>query len=258
MATPHVWPWKLFNIVMRLAGLFTTLSGAVFLTWSVLLIVRAPIVVWAQGTLADPNLAAPLLFAAVWFSILGVGILRAPPYRPDLGDADRLVDPAGFKLRRFFSPSRSWWTGDRGIGTRTDDQGAHSGRIVQAGWRSTTPVAWEQLPRLRKGVVLAVWTLGIVSLLYKSYLYLDYGARMPHAPEQETGRVTPSSSRTPRCMCPKWSRHGSAQLAGCSWGALRGLASWMSPRMPTSCHRVPGGAPFRVIHAQVAIYWPVG
>jgi hypothetical protein len=217
MATPHLWPWKLFNIVMRLAGLFTTLSGGVFLTWSVLLIVRAPIVVRVQGTLADPNLAAPLLFAAVWFSILGVGILRAPTYRPDLGDADRLVDPVGVKLRRVFPPSRSWWTGDRGIGTRTDDQGARSGRVVQAGWRPTTPVSWEQLPRLRKGVVLAVWTVGIASLLYKSYLYLDYGARMPHAPQQETGRVYPFIFKNSRVYVTEMEQ---ARFSAASWVLL--------------------------------------
>ena len=40
-------------------------------------------------------------------------------------------------------------------------------------------------------MVLAVWTLGMVSLLYRSYLHLDYGARMPHVPQRETGRVYP-------------------------------------------------------------------
>jgi hypothetical protein len=191
VTAPHASPWKLFNIVMRLAGLFTILAGAVFLSWSILLIVRAPILAWAHGVLADPDLAAPLLFAAVWFSIVGVGILRAPAYRPDLGDADRLVDPLGFKLRRVFPPSRSWWTGDRTIGTRRDDPDARLGRSVQPGRRPNTPVTWEPLSRFRKGVVLTMWTLGMVSLLCKSYLYLDYGARMPHAPQQETGRVHP-------------------------------------------------------------------
>jgi hypothetical protein len=188
MAQPHAWPWRLFNIALRLAGLFTALGAAAGLAWSILLIVHSSVVAGAQGALADPSLAGLLLFASAWFLILGLGILRAPAYRPDLGDADYLIDPVGHKLRQVFAPSRTWWTGDRVVGLRGTDQGSRSGVRSLPGHQ---PRRFDPAARLKRGVILTVSTLGTASLLYRGYLYLDYGARMPHAPEQETGRVHP-------------------------------------------------------------------
>jgi hypothetical protein len=40
-------------------------------------------------------------------------------------------------------------------------------------------------------MALTVWAIAVLSLLYWSYLYLDYGARMPAEPQQATGRILP-------------------------------------------------------------------
>ncbi len=40
-------------------------------------------------------------------------------------------------------------------------------------------------------MALTVWAIAVLSLLCWSYLYLDYGARMPAEPQQATGRIYP-------------------------------------------------------------------
>ncbi len=45
--------------------------------------------------------------------------------------------------------------------------------------------------RSRKTIALTVWSMAVLSLLYWSYLYLDYGARMPAESQQATGRIYP-------------------------------------------------------------------
>jgi hypothetical protein len=114
------WSWRIFNIFMRLCGLTTALAGALFLAWDASLILAPG---WLQPFnpgIANPHLKGPLLVAGVWFLILGLGILRARTYRPDLGDASYSIDPYGAKLRRVFPPTRSWWTGDPRAGPPGD------------------------------------------------------------------------------------------------------------------------------------------
>ena len=48
-----------------------------------------------------------LLVAAI-----GAAIVRAPTYRPDLGDVSLRFDPFGAKTRQTSPSKRSWWTGD--------------------------------------------------------------------------------------------------------------------------------------------------
>jgi hypothetical protein len=102
-------PWRLFNLCMRVCGLIAFVMGAGLLVWGVMLgLHNRP-----NNTLTNnPGLGPPLTMAGVWFLLLGVAMLRARTYRPDLGDASFFVDPFGARLLRVFPPKRSWWTGD--------------------------------------------------------------------------------------------------------------------------------------------------
>jgi hypothetical protein len=59
----------------------------------------------------DPRLARAgvLAFAAVLLAV-GAVLLRARPYRPDLGDP--LVSGHDLRATRPGDPQRRWWTGD--------------------------------------------------------------------------------------------------------------------------------------------------
>ncbi len=46
-------------------------------------------------------------------------------------------------------------------------------------------------PSLRKPLYLTVWSIGMISLLYLSYIDFDYAARMPQEPQPATGRIYP-------------------------------------------------------------------
>lgn len=86
------------------------LCGTMLLVWDALLVFNVGILGEFARASANPNLRGPLLVAGILALMLGVGILRARPYRPDLGDAAYLVDPLGVKVQQALP--RSWWTGD--------------------------------------------------------------------------------------------------------------------------------------------------
>ena len=93
----------MFNVLVRALGLTALVAGAVF---TVLGAVR----IMQLGTAAEGTPGVVILLVGLLVAALGAAVLRAPTYRPDLGDASWRFDPFGSKSR---SPSkRSWWTGD--------------------------------------------------------------------------------------------------------------------------------------------------
>ena len=105
MANSGAGYWRVFNVLVRALGLVALVSGAVFTVMGVLRILQL-------GLLRSEG-SPPLIILLVGLIVawLGVSILRAPTYRPDLGDASWRFEPFGAK--RSGSAGRSWWTGDR-------------------------------------------------------------------------------------------------------------------------------------------------
>ena len=98
--------WRVFNILVRDLGLAALLSGAGFIVWGTLRMLEREFIT-IEGAASIVILPVGLLVAAI-----GWAILRAPTYRPDLGDALWGFDPIGAKARQSSPPKRSWWTGE--------------------------------------------------------------------------------------------------------------------------------------------------
>jgi hypothetical protein len=98
---------RVFNLLVRVLGLVALVSGAVFTVLGVLRILQLGLL----RTEGSPPLV--ILLVGLLVAVLGLAILRAPIYRPDLGDASWRFDPFGTKSRLTAPPGRSWWTGDR-------------------------------------------------------------------------------------------------------------------------------------------------
>ena len=99
--------WRVFNILVRTLGLVAVVGGAVFTVLGVMRILQLGLL----QTEGSPPLV--LLIIGLVVAWLGVAILRAPTYRPDLGDVSWRFDPPGAKTPRSGAAKRSWWTGDR-------------------------------------------------------------------------------------------------------------------------------------------------
>jgi hypothetical protein len=99
--------WRVFNVLVRTLGLVAVVSGAVFTVLGAMRI--------SQLGLLETEGSPPLVLLVIGLVVagLGVAILRAPTYRPDLGDASWRFDPFGSKSQRSAALKRSWWTGDR-------------------------------------------------------------------------------------------------------------------------------------------------
>lgn len=93
--------WRLFNALARLCGLAFTGGGVTVILATLLASESAP-----------PDRAERLTIYLVGtvVSLLGLAMLRVRAFRPDLGDIEPLLDPAG--ARGNSSSARSWWTGD--------------------------------------------------------------------------------------------------------------------------------------------------
>jgi hypothetical protein len=98
--------WRVFNVLVRTLGLVALTAGAGFILWGAGRMLQLEFIRMEQAT-ALIILPVGLLVAA-----LGAAILRAPTYRPDLGDMIWQFDPSGSKSRRAASSRRSWWTGE--------------------------------------------------------------------------------------------------------------------------------------------------
>ena len=102
--------WRLFNIGIRLFGIAAGLATAGFVAWGVYFVTNPQ---GAEG-LREGGLAAGSVYlvTAMATAALSYAMLRARPYRPDLGDRTWT-----FVRRASGKPSeprgdRTWWTGD--------------------------------------------------------------------------------------------------------------------------------------------------
>jgi membrane protein implicated in regulation of membrane protease activity len=86
MAGYETWHWRTFNVLVRLFGLAALMVGAVVLA-------TGP---WWLGIVVIA---------------MGVAFMTVRPYRPDLGDVERLIEPQEFAGNS--KARRRWWTGDR-------------------------------------------------------------------------------------------------------------------------------------------------
>ena len=99
--------WRTFNRFVRVFGLLALFVGGC-LVWG-------SIAIWWDGRLKTLRADAPsrtddlaLFIAGIVAIVIGVSLLRARPYRPDLGDS-----AFGRPTAYMTSEQRLWWTGDR-------------------------------------------------------------------------------------------------------------------------------------------------
>lgn len=86
MAGYDAWHWRAFTVMIRLFGIASVVVGCAF------------------ALDGSPWVGMCLL-------LLGLPFLLVRPYRPDLGDVERLVSPKVFTGND--TAPRHWWTGDR-------------------------------------------------------------------------------------------------------------------------------------------------
>lgn len=99
----HIDPsqWRVFNVLLRLLGIGATFAGLVAVT-TFGLGLPAP-----EGQ--SPAVSWPSLLTGALVTLIGLGFLMIPPFRPDQGDTKVVSNPVrGWSS----SPRRSWWTGD--------------------------------------------------------------------------------------------------------------------------------------------------
>jgi len=108
-STPGPRLWRALNILQRIAGFGAVAAGVIFATWAIWQILSPGAV--PLDLSQDPRLAqaAVLAFGAVLLA-LGAVLLRARPYRPDLGDP--LASGHDLRATRPTDSRRGWWTGD--------------------------------------------------------------------------------------------------------------------------------------------------
>jgi len=94
--------WRIFNVLLRLLGIGAAFAGLVAVT------------TFGLGLPAPEGesivVSWPSLVTGGLVTLIGLGFLMLPPFRPDQGDTKFMGNPvtpgAG-------SPRRFWWTGDR-------------------------------------------------------------------------------------------------------------------------------------------------
>jgi hypothetical protein len=99
--------WRLYNVLVRALGAVALVAGTGFICWGAFRIFQLGL----QTSEGTPGLM--LLLVGLISAGLGVTILGAPTYRPDVGDPAWQFDPLGSKSRQAPTAKRSWWTGDR-------------------------------------------------------------------------------------------------------------------------------------------------
>jgi hypothetical protein len=111
--------WRRVTKFSRVIGVWFILGGSFFAVWGIHLALHLG-VPFAGNGVEDHHLQPRLTMAAMGtlLALLGVGLVSARAYRPDLGDRnalDRFVDPFDTFSERKAQPyrgARSWWTGD--------------------------------------------------------------------------------------------------------------------------------------------------
>jgi len=93
--------WRVFNVLLRLLGLGATFSGVVAIV-TIGFGIPAP-----YGE--DPVTSWPTVAGGTLVTLLGLGFLMIPAFRPDQGDITVVRNP----FRTWSEPKhRTWWTGD--------------------------------------------------------------------------------------------------------------------------------------------------
>jgi hypothetical protein len=98
--------WRVWNFLVRDLGLVSLVVGGVFIGLGTARLIEREFI-----TL---DAADSLVVLPIGLLIAGIGwaIVRAPSYRPDLGDSLGGFDPFGAKARQATRTRRSWWTGE--------------------------------------------------------------------------------------------------------------------------------------------------
>jgi hypothetical protein len=87
-------------------------NGVIFAVWGVSLLLRTGSTIDVQGvptTALGPKIEMTLV--GILAVVLGLLLVRARTYRPDLGDVSWFLEPQ--VARRQLRSGRNWWTGDR-------------------------------------------------------------------------------------------------------------------------------------------------
>ena len=111
MSTPGPRVWRTLNVLQRIAGVGAAGTGIIFGGWAIWYLAHPTVPLEIRSFPSDPRLAraAVLAFAGVLLALAGV-LLRARPYRPDLGDS--LASGHELRASKSTDSQRSWWTGD--------------------------------------------------------------------------------------------------------------------------------------------------
>ena len=111
MSPPGPQLWRALNVLQRVAGLGAAGTGALYAGWAIWYLLHPSVSLQIPDFPTDLRLAryADLAFAAVLLGLAAV-LLRARPFRPDLGDS--LASGYVLRASRPTEPQRRWWTGD--------------------------------------------------------------------------------------------------------------------------------------------------
>jgi hypothetical protein len=102
--------WRALNILQRTAGFSATATGLLFGGWAIWYLVNPGEPPPSDGP-HDQRLGRfAVLALGVVLLALGAVLLRARPYRPDLGDS--LASGHDLRATRPGDAHRRWWTGD--------------------------------------------------------------------------------------------------------------------------------------------------
>ena len=98
--------WRVWNFLVRDLGLVSLLVGGVFIGLGTARLIEREFI--------SLDAVDSLVVLPIGLLIAGIGwaIVRAPSYRPDLGDSIGGFDPFGAKARQAPRTRRSWWTGE--------------------------------------------------------------------------------------------------------------------------------------------------
>ena len=102
--------WRAYNVLRRFVGLWFAVLGTAMALEGVWWALRP------ESFPAEPatSLAERLAVAAAGAvaAAIGVAVLRAPSFRPDLGDVLWIAAPQEWRAQRAHRRERAWWTGD--------------------------------------------------------------------------------------------------------------------------------------------------
>jgi hypothetical protein len=111
MSPPGRQLWRALNVLQRIAGFGAAGTGAIFAGWTIWYLMNPSEPLEIPQFSSDPRLsrAAGFAFSTVLLALAAV-LLRARPYRPDLGDP--LTSGHDLRPPRPTEAPRRWWTGD--------------------------------------------------------------------------------------------------------------------------------------------------